>query len=109
MKMKHALILIFLISITACQSRRVGSFRVENALGDPVQGATVTMASMNSGQPAFSELTTNEDGVALLPFNISIGPSFLFQILFEGKFYSFGYEDVHWQHGTPVIRLRTPY
>lgn len=109
MKMKKTFILILMTAMTACQSRRVGSFRVENELGDPVHGATVTMASMNSGHPLFSELVTDKDGIALLPFNITLGPSFMFQILFEENFYSFGYADVHWQQGKPVFRLITPY
>ena len=69
----------------------------------------VKMTSMIYGHLIYTKLTPNEDGVALLPGNISIGPFFMFQILFENNFQSFGYADVDWLKGKPVLRLKALY
>ena len=81
--------------------------RIEDALGDPINGATVKMSSMDSGYPIYPDVVTGPDGFAAMSNMPCVNRSFLFSVDHEGEKYFFQSDDFQYEKGDVlVLRLR---
>jgi len=107
--MKNIFLLIGLIAIMGCQSRRITSFRVEDQNGNPISEASIGFTPMNSGHPLYPEVKTGDDGIAHLQDSVVVGRSFLYSVISEDGWYSFRHTDLIWQGNVPVLQLKEKY
>ena len=108
--MKKALLLVPLLALSACQYHKVSALRVESQFGNPIGGATVGMYSMNSGHPIYPNATSGGEGLAHLPHTVTLGPSYIFSVSYEGRSYHFDYNELRWdKSGIPTLRLKNQY
>lgn len=96
-----------MLALTACQAHRISGVRIEGDFGKPINGATVSMSSMDSGYPIYPDLITGPDGFAAAPNKPYVNPSFILSVDHEGEKYFFQPKDFRYEKdGVLVLSLK---
>jgi hypothetical protein len=105
--MKRILVIICVLTLSACQAHKISGVHIEGDFGNPIIGARVTMSSMHSGYPIYPVLITGPDGFAATPNKPYINSSFIFSVNYDGKEYFFEPKDFRYaKDGALVLSLK---